>query len=124
MNNNVWVLCNLIFSIVWGLCGTINSKIRFNLKYVSDKICNIILFFIDIGKKRFDVFFRKLIDGSNEEFPRPTNFKLSKNQLFPEKGLIFDYVFDKKNGGSWISWIEIEKDHSMSENLRVLESKI
>lgn len=25
-NNIVWLLCNLIFSLIWGICGTINSK--------------------------------------------------------------------------------------------------
>ena len=34
-------------------------------------------------------------------------FSLARNQLFPEHRLVFDWIYDKKNNGSWIPWIDI-----------------
>lgn len=53
-----------------------------------------------------DTYLRKLLLGNDDDYPRPKAFKLTKNQLFPERGTIFDWVFDKKNNGSWISWLD------------------
>lgn len=59
------------------------------------------------------------MDGVFEEYPKPKNFKLTKNQLYPDKGVIFDYVFDKKNGGAWINWTDVEKDFHATDNTKV-----
>lgn len=62
------------------------------------------------GRRTFDVYFRKLIYGEDKTNPKVKGFKLAKNQLFPERGSVFDYVYDKKNNGSWITWAEtVEK---------------
>lgn len=58
------------------------------------------------SRKIMDAFLRKVLLGNDEEYPRPKAFKLTKQQLFPERGTIFDYVYDKKNNGTWISWME------------------
>jgi len=34
-------------------------------------------------------------------------FSLARNELFPEHHLVFDWIYDKKNNGSWIPWIDI-----------------
>jgi len=68
-----------VFSAIWSLGSTINQESR----------------------DKFDVFFRELLRGRNEEYPRPKGFKLNKNQLFPEKGSVFDYICDKRSN-QWI----------------------
>lgn len=58
------------------------------------------------SRRKFDTWFRKLLLDQDSDHPRPKMFKLAKNQLFPDKGNIFDFVYDKKNNGSWIQWID------------------
>ncbi|KAK6624385.1 hypothetical protein RUM44_011244 [Polyplax serrata] len=80
----VWLQCTFLFCLVWGFGGTMNGDSR----------------------KKFDVWFRKLLLDQDENNPRPKMFKLAKNQLFPEKGTVFDFVYDKKNNGTWINWLD------------------
>ncbi|XP_054015460.1 dynein axonemal heavy chain 3-like [Hylaeus anthracinus] len=82
--STVWLQCILLFSIVWGMCSTLTGESR----------------------KIFDVYLRKLLLGNDDEHPRPKAFKLSKQQLFPDKGTVYDYVYDKRNNGCWISWTD------------------
>ena len=82
--STVWLQCILLFSIVWGICPTLISDSR----------------------KAFDNYFRLLLNGSVEEYPKPKTFKLTKQQLFPDRGTVFEWVYDKKNNGSWISWMD------------------
>lgn len=71
------------------------------------------------SRKSFDTFFRKLLDGSNANYPKPKSFKLTKNQLFQDKDTVFDYVYDKRNNGSWIPWVELEKEVPLPANAKV-----
>ncbi|CAG9767321.1 unnamed protein product [Ceutorhynchus assimilis] len=80
--STVWMQCVFLFCLAWGLGSTINYE----------------------SQKLFDTFFRKLLEGQNKNHPKPKSFKLSKNQLFPDRSDIFDWLYDKKNNGSWISW--------------------
>lgn len=82
--STLWLQCVLLFSIVWGMCSTL----------VSD------------SRKSFDLYFRKILNGNVNEYPRPKAFKLTKQQLFPDRGTVFDWVYDKRNNGSWISWMD------------------
>ncbi|CAK9833026.1 Dynein axonemal heavy chain 3 [Anthophora retusa] len=82
--STVWLQCTLLFSIVWGMCSTLISDSR----------------------KTFDVYLRKLLLGDEEENPRPKGFKLTKQQLFPDKGTVYDWIYDKRNNGSWIPWMD------------------
>jgi dynein heavy chain len=77
-----WLQCILLFSIVWGLCsGLVNDS-----------------------RRLIDVYIRKILLGNDAEHPKPKTFKLTKPQLFPERGTIFDWVYDTKKNGTWISW--------------------
>ena len=60
----MWLQGLFLFAAVWSLGGTINGDSR----------------------KRFDAFYRNLIMGMDEEHPRPKTIKLSKSNLFPERG--------------------------------------
>ncbi|XP_075973125.1 dynein heavy chain 3, axonemal [Anticarsia gemmatalis] len=95
--STVWLQCTFVFALLWGLCATINGESR----------------------KSFDVFFRKLLEGNNAAFPKPKSFKLTKNQLFQDKDTVFDYVYDKRNNGTWIPWMELEKEMPLAPNAKV-----
>ena len=58
------------------------------------------------SRKLFDVFYRSLLIGEVADHPKPAKFKLTKHQIFPEKGTVWDWIFDKKNNGCWIQWLE------------------
>lgn len=76
-------------------------------------------YFLGDSRKSFDAFFRKLIDGGNANYPKPKSFKLTKNQLFQDRDTVFDYVYDKRNNGTWISWAELEKEVPLAANAKV-----
>uniref|UniRef100_A0A8C3VA02 Dynein axonemal heavy chain 3 n=1 Tax=Catharus ustulatus TaxID=91951 RepID=A0A8C3VA02_CATUS len=61
-----WLQALFLFALVWTIGGIIDANSR----------------------RKFDSFYRSLLNGMNEENPRPKNVKLNKNNLFPEKGLI------------------------------------
>ncbi|KAJ3297193.1 Dynein heavy chain 3, axonemal [Borealophlyctis nickersoniae] len=80
----LWIHCIFLFSAVWSLGGTIDGDSR----------------------KKFDQFFRRLVDGSENEHPIPRSVKIDKP--IPGAGMIYDYVFEKerKFGGSWKVWTD------------------
>lgn len=60
----MWLQGLFLFAVVWTLGGTITGDSR----------------------KKFDVFYRNLIMGMDDEHPRPKSIKLKKNNIFPERG--------------------------------------
>lgn len=81
--STVVLQCLFIFCLAWGLGSTMNAESR-------------------VG---FDVFYRKMLLGENKHYPKPKLFKLQKNQIFPERYNIFEYVYEKKTG-AWLTWGE------------------
>ncbi|XP_065213419.1 dynein axonemal heavy chain 3-like [Planococcus citri] len=68
----------------------------------------------DESKILFNTFYRNLLAGQIEKYPVPGKFKLAKNQLFPDKNTVFDWVCDKKSSGIWIPWINSIETSSMA----------
>lgn len=64
----MWLQGLFLFAVVWTLGGTITGDCR----------------------KKFDVFYRYLIMGMNDEHPRPKTIKLKKDNIFPERGYRID----------------------------------
>ena len=54
------------------------------------------------SRGKFNVFFRQLVSGTNQEFPSPKTIKFAKSNLFPERATVFDYYIQKS--GTWSSW--------------------
>ncbi|MBN3303948.1 DYH3 protein, partial [Amia calva] len=77
----LWLQGLFLFAVVWSIGGTINGESR----------------------KRFDAFYRKLIMGGDDNHPRP---KLTKINVFPERGLVYDYYFHKQASGQWNTWTD------------------
>ncbi|XP_075250490.1 dynein axonemal heavy chain 3-like isoform X2 [Convolutriloba macropyga] len=72
------------FSLVWTLGGTMNGDSR----------------------SKFDVFFRDLTNGLNDEYPKPKSVKINKNNNFPDRSSVFEFYFHKGGSGSWNNWID------------------
>uniref|UniRef100_A0A8C4DY39 Dynein axonemal heavy chain 3 n=1 Tax=Dicentrarchus labrax TaxID=13489 RepID=A0A8C4DY39_DICLA len=80
----MWLQGLFLFAVVWTLGGTITGDSR----------------------KKFDVFYRNLIMGMDDEHPRPKSIKLKKNNIFPERGSVYDYYFHKDGQGQWNVWTD------------------
>ncbi|XP_031567893.1 dynein heavy chain 3, axonemal-like [Actinia tenebrosa] len=96
-----WLQGLFLFSMVWSIGGTLNGDSR----------------------KKFDAFFRLLISGTDKDNQKPKDIKMSKQNVFPDRGTVYDYYFVKQANGSWNNWIEltdkgktpIPKDAKVSE---------
>ena len=60
----LWLQGLFLFSLVWTIGGTIDGD----------------------GRQKFDHYFRTLISGTDNEHPKPKTSKLSKSNVFPERG--------------------------------------
>lgn len=58
-------------------------------------------------KKIFDNRLRKILHGSNDDYPKPKLFTLNRGQMFPEKMLLTDYRFDGIE--TWWPWLKSEE---------------
>lgn len=98
--STVWLQCVTLFCLVWGLGCTMTAD----------------------GRRAYDVFFRKTVYGEDKTNPKPKGFKLTKQQLFPERALVFDFFWDKKNNGTWISWVDaFERGVALATNIKINE---
>eukprot|EP00055_Hartaetosiga_balthica_P017752 m.122337 g.122337 ORF g.122337 m.122337 type:complete len:4010 (-) comp9395_c0_seq2:1066-13095(-) len=52
------------------------------------------------GRKLFDDFLRKLCKNEWEDASCPVKF----DTLFPDEGLVYDYLFEQKGKGKWLKW--------------------
>lgn len=74
------------------------------------------------SRRIFGEFYRKLVYGENKQLPKPKSFKLQKNQLFPDKGTVFDWVYDKRNNGTWMSWVDlVDKQQQIPSTAKVFK---
>ncbi|XP_077305116.1 dynein axonemal heavy chain 3 [Lithobates pipiens] len=80
----LWLQGLFLFALVWTIGGTINADSR----------------------KKFDCFYRNLLMGMDDQHPRPKSVKLTKNNLFPEKGTVYDFYFHKHASGQWNMWTD------------------
>ncbi|XP_069036813.1 dynein axonemal heavy chain 3 isoform X3 [Lepisosteus oculatus] len=87
----LWLQGLFLFAVVWSIGGTINGESR----------------------RKFDAFYRNLIMGMDDSHPRPKSVKLTKNNVFPERGSVYDYYFHKQASGQWNIWTDsISKEES------------
>ncbi|KAM4624509.1 dynein axonemal heavy chain 3 [Polymixia lowei] len=81
----MWLQGLFLFAVVWTVGGTINGDSR----------------------KKFDSFYRTLIAGTDDEHPRPKSVKLTKSNIFPERGTVYDYYFHQQGPGQWNVWTDL-----------------
>ncbi|KAK0675118.1 DYH3 protein, partial [Pygoscelis papua] len=80
----LWLQGLFLFALVWTVGGIIEADSR----------------------KKFDLFYRNLLMGMNDENPRPKSVKLTRNNIFPETGSVYDFYFYKHGSGQWKMWTE------------------
>ncbi|XP_044928668.1 dynein axonemal heavy chain 3 isoform X4 [Mustela putorius furo] len=97
----LWLQGLFLFALVWTVAGTINADSR----------------------KKFDLFFRNLIMGMDDNNPRPKSVKLTKNNIFPERGSIYDFYFLKQGSGHWYTWTDYitKEEERIPANAKVSE---
>ncbi|KAJ3389327.1 Dynein heavy chain 7, axonemal [Entophlyctis sp. JEL0112] len=74
-----------LFSVVWSVGASVNEK----------------------GRETFNQFFRLLVSGNDTRYPMPAGLEIEAK--FPEGnsiGSVYDYVFDKVDGGIWRPWVD------------------
>uniref|UniRef100_A0A8C2U959 Dynein axonemal heavy chain 3 n=1 Tax=Coturnix japonica TaxID=93934 RepID=A0A8C2U959_COTJA len=87
----LWLQGLFLFALVWTIGGTIDADSR----------------------KKFDVFYRNLLLGTEG---RPKNVKITRNNIFPEKGTVYDFYFHKRGSGQWSLWTDsITQEEQVSE---------
>lgn len=95
----LWIQCIFMFALVWSVGGTMTGDSR----------------------KKFDVFFRTLVSGTDQDYPRPKIIKLAKSNLFPDRGTIYDFFF-QKIGGIWSNWEDLlEKGSTIPASAKASE---
>ncbi|TPX70976.1 hypothetical protein CcCBS67573_g06369 [Chytriomyces confervae] len=70
-----------IFSVVWSVGASVNDK----------------------GRELFNAMLRTMLMGGDTRFPVPAGFELEAK--CPD-GSLYDYVFDKNEGGKWKAWVD------------------
>ncbi|XP_059835308.1 dynein axonemal heavy chain 3 [Hypanus sabinus] len=94
----LWLQGLFLFATVWTVGATISGESR----------------------KKFDAFFRNLILGMDDNNPRPKSVKLTKNNIFPERGTVYDYYFKKAGSGQWHLWTDyISKEKEIPAGAKV-----
>uniref|UniRef100_A0A8C3L813 Dynein axonemal heavy chain 3 n=1 Tax=Chrysolophus pictus TaxID=9089 RepID=A0A8C3L813_CHRPC len=90
----LWLQGLFLFALVWTIAGTIDADSR----------------------KKFDLFYRNLLLGTGDGNQRPKNVKVTRNNIFPEKGSVYDFYFYKRGSGQWNLWTDyISQDEQVSE---------
>ncbi|XP_033238860.1 dynein heavy chain 3, axonemal [Drosophila pseudoobscura] len=84
----VWFQQMFLFCYAWAYCSALTGD----------------------GQRTFDTLLRKVIYGSNEDYPKPKYFSLNRGQMFPEKLLFLDYRFDEAE--NWWTWQKSSDDPS------------
>ncbi|KAG8513614.1 Dynein heavy chain 3, axonemal [Galemys pyrenaicus] len=97
----LWLQGLFLFALVWTVAGTINAD----------------------GRKKFDGFFRNLIMGMDDNNPRPKSVKITKNNIFPERGSIYDFYFVKQGSGHWNTWTDYitKEEEQIAANAKISE---
>ncbi|KAG9476993.1 hypothetical protein GDO78_002401 [Eleutherodactylus coqui] len=88
----LWLQGLFLFALVWTIGGTINGDSR----------------------RKFDVFYRNLLMGMDDRHPRPKSVKLTKNNVFPERGTVYDFYFHKHASGQWNTWTDYITNEEMT----------
>ncbi|XP_030372078.1 dynein heavy chain 3, axonemal [Scaptodrosophila lebanonensis] len=99
--NQTWFQQMFLFCYAWAYCSALTGS----------------------GQRTFDTLLRKVIYGSNEDYPKPKYFALNRGQMFPEKLVFLDYRFDEAE--NWWTWQKSSDDPSalvqFPENAQISE---
>ena len=103
----------------------------------------VVFFLYDIGlqaRKQFDILFRNLVDGLVKGHAKPgknlasrdldctvintfdltASFKLTRANLFPDNGNVFDYTLDQKGDTKPLHWLRKRKGMFLTQVVHLL----
>ncbi|EDO37961.1 predicted protein [Nematostella vectensis] len=86
----IWVVSSFLFSVVWSVGACVDTESR----------------------AKFDVFFKDLMGGKLDDHPIPTLVGKIESPIPPE-GMVYDYLFERKNRGNWLQWTKLIKSTSL-----------
>uniref|UniRef100_A0A1B0EXW2 AAA+ ATPase domain-containing protein n=1 Tax=Lutzomyia longipalpis TaxID=7200 RepID=A0A1B0EXW2_LUTLO len=89
--NQTWYQQTFLYCLVWSYCSTLTPESR----------------------KVVDSALRKILYGTNDNYPKPKLFTLNRGQIFPEKMTFLDYRFDGTE--SWWPWAKSEDSALVSD---------
>ncbi|XP_013387188.1 dynein heavy chain 12, axonemal, partial [Lingula anatina] len=93
-----YLVSTIIFSAVWSIGGVADYDSR----------------------AKFDVFFRELLAGKQEDNPIPKS--LGKLDIpLPDNGMVYDYMFEQKARGQWRHWNDFVKGSDLPANKKIRE---
>ncbi|EGD83038.1 dynein heavy chain 2 [Salpingoeca rosetta] len=73
-----------VFAVVWGVGGGLTGASR----------------------PKFDEHLRSVLTGTNDHVPKPKTVKFNKQAIPPERGSVFDFVFESQQWHHWSDRIE------------------
>lgn len=93
---NNMILCYFFFSIVWSIGGNLKQNSR----------------------EKFDVFFRDLLEltSEKEKHAKPKDLQFPKSLLPPKRDTIYDFIYIRKQYGSWNSWSTLLEPQIIAPN--------
>ncbi|XP_063405511.1 dynein axonemal heavy chain 12-like isoform X3 [Mytilus trossulus] len=95
-NLKVYAVSAILFSIPWSIGACVDAD----------------------GRNKFDVFFKELISGKQEEFPMPKAVGAKLDVPIPDNMHVYEIFYEFKNRGAWKHWNDLIK------NLEIKAKKI
>ena len=96
---NNMVICYFFFTIVWSIGGVLNKSSR----------------------EKFDVYFRELLERNSEKEKdsRPKDLSFPRTLLIPKRDTIYDFIYLRKQYGSWNTWSSLLEPQIIPPNAKV-----
>ncbi|PAA47942.1 hypothetical protein BOX15_Mlig003862g8 [Macrostomum lignano] len=93
-----WIVAAWLFAIPWSIGGILDVDSR----------------------EKFDKFFRELISGRNEANPIPKEIGKIET-VFPENGMVYDYMYETKARGQWRHWNDLIRGADLFAGKKIRE---
>ena len=96
---NNMVVSYFFFTIVWSIGGVLNKASR----------------------EKFDVYFRELLERNSdkEKDSKPKDLSFPRTLLIPKRDTIYDFIYLRKQYGSWNTWSSLLEPQTIPPNAKV-----
>eukprot|EP01135_Chromosphaera_perkinsii_P007265 Nk52_evm73s745 gene=Nk52_evmTU73s745 len=94
-----WLECLFLFSIVWSLGAGVDQD----------------------SQNKFNDFFRGILNDGVPGVDKPSNIRMDRNAIFPQKGTVFDYCYVKRGMGVWTTWLETLTEVNLTPEVKLNE---
>ncbi|XP_057312411.1 dynein axonemal heavy chain 12-like isoform X2 [Hydractinia symbiolongicarpus] len=91
-----WLCSSFFFGAVWSIGATCDAP----------------------GRDKFDVYYKELISGKNEDHPIPTAVGKIECPM-PTDHPVYDYMFERKGRGNWVLWTKTITSTSLPKGKKI-----